>query len=62
MTMSEKKTKRIVSTDGQEVKETSRARVVKKAAPVGNATGLRIGAVVLWLLAIGAGVLLGLVI
>ena len=55
--MSEKKTKRIVSTDGQEVKETSRARVVKKAAPVGNATGLRIGAVILWVAAIAFEVL-----
>ena len=55
--MSEKKTKRIVSTDGQEVKETSRARVVKKAAPVGNATGLRIGAAILWVAAIAFEVL-----
>ncbi len=56
--MSEKKTKRIVSaSDGQEVKETSRARVVKKAAPVGNATGLRIGAAILWVAAIAFEVL-----
>ena len=56
--MSEKKTKRIVSaSDGQEVKETTRARVVKKAAPVGNATGLRIGAIVLWVAAIAFEVL-----
>ncbi len=58
ITMSEKKEKRIISAaDGTEVKATSRARVVKKAAPVGNATGLRIGAVILWVAAIAFEVL-----
>lgn len=51
--MSEKKTKRIISADdGSEVKAGSRKRVAKQAAPVGNATGLRIGAVALWVAAI----------
>lgn len=51
--MSEKKTKRIVSaSDGKEIKGATKARVIKQAAPVGNATGLRIGAVALWVAAI----------
>ncbi len=51
------KKKRIVSADtGAEVAAGSRKRA-KAAAPVGNATGLRIGAVVLWLAAIGFEVL-----
>mgnify|MGYP000487889532 CR=1 FL=1 len=61
--MSEKKTKRIISADdGSEVKAGSRKRVAKQAAPVGNATGLRIGAVVLWVLAIVMEVLALLVV
>lgn len=49
-----KKKKKIVSADtGEEVKAGSRKKKgAKAAAPVGNATGLRIGAVVLWLLAL----------
>ncbi len=53
-----KKTKRIISADdGKEVKAGSRKRPAKQAAPVGNATGLRIGAVVLWVAAIAFEVL-----
>ena len=48
-----KKKKKIVSADdGSEVKAGSRKRPAKEAAPVGNATGLRIGAVALWVVAI----------
>lgn len=51
------KKKRIISADtGEEVAAGSRKKA-KEAAPVGNATGLRIGAVVLWLVAIGLEVL-----
>ena len=53
--MAQPKKKRIVSADtGKEVKAGSRKKTGarKEAAPVGNATGLRIGAVVLWLVAI----------
>ncbi len=51
------KKKRIVSADtGAEVEAGSRARA-KAAAPVGNAAGLRIGAVALWVVAIGFEVL-----
>ena len=51
--MAESKKKKIVSaSDGQEVAAGSKKRTVKQAAPVGNATGLRIGAVVLWVAAI----------
>ena len=52
--MAEKKTKKIVSADsGKEIATPQKkARKVKEAAPVGNAGGLRIGAVVLWVLAI----------
>ncbi len=50
--MATPKNKKIVSADtGEEVKAGSRKR--KAAAPVGNATGLRIGAVVLWVVALG---------
>lgn len=56
--MSEKKTKRIVSaSDGKEIKGATKARVIKQAAPVGNATGLRIGAIILWVAAIAFEVL-----
>lgn len=53
--MAEPKKKTIVSaSSGKEVKPGSvkPAKVIKEAAPVGNATGLRIGAVILWILAI----------
>ena len=51
--MAEKKKKKIVSADsGKEIATPQKkARKVKEAAPVGNAGGLRIGAVVLWVLA-----------
>ena len=50
--MATPKKKRIVSADtGKEVKAGSRRRV-KEAAPVGNSAGLRIGAVLLWLVAL----------
>ena len=56
--MSEKKKKRIISaSDGTEVTNATKARVVKQAAPTGNATGLRIGAVALWVAAIAFEVL-----
>ena len=50
-----KKKKKIVSAStGKEVSGARKKATVKKqAAPVGNATGLRVGAVILWLLAIG---------
>lgn len=50
-----KKKKKIVSADdGKEVKAGSKKKTgsAKEAAPVGNATGLRIGAVVLWVVAL----------
>ena len=53
--MAEAKKKKIVSADsGKEVKAGSLKKkgARKEAAPVGNATGLRIGAVALWLIAI----------
>ena len=62
--MAESKKKKIVSADsGKEVKAGSRktSSVAKEAKPVGNATGLRIGAVVLWLAALGLEVLAYLV-
>ncbi len=59
--MAEAKKKKIVSADtGKEVKAGSRKKSgsrKKEAAPVGNATGLRVGAVVLWLVAIALEVL-----
>ncbi len=56
--MAEPKKKKIVSADtGKEVKAGSRKKTAKEAKPVGNATGLRVGAVLLWLLAIGLEVL-----
>ena len=64
--MAEKKEHKIVSasTGAQMSKEEAAAAnqaAKKAAAPVGNATGLRIGAIVLWLLAIGFEVLAVLV-
>lgn len=51
--MAETKKKKIVSaSSGKEVTGTKKAKVVKQAAPVGNATGLRVGAVLLWVAAI----------
>ena len=52
--MAEEKKKKIISADtGEEVTPgASKKPAVKPAAPVGNATGLRIGAVVLWVFAI----------
>ena len=52
--MAEAKKKKIVSAStGEEVKGTRKKATVKKqAAPVGNATGLRVGAILLWVLAI----------
>ena len=62
--MAEKKTKKFVSADNG--KETAapakKAKVVKEAAPVGNAKGLRLGAVGLWVLAIVMEVLALLVV
>lgn len=50
--MAEPKKKKIVSADsGKEVAAGSKKKV-KEATPVGNATGLRIGAVALWVVAI----------
>ena len=64
--MAEKKEHKIISasTGEQMTKEEAAAAnqaAKKAAAPVGNATGLRIGAIVLWLLAIGFEVLAVLV-
>ncbi len=52
--MAEAKKKKIISADtGEEVAAGSKKRPQPvQAAPVGNATGLRVGAVVLWVLAI----------
>ena len=62
--MAEKKTKKFVSADSG--KETAapktKAKVVKEAAPVGNAKSLRLGAVGLWVLAIVMEVLALLVV
>ena len=55
--MAETKKKTIVAaSDGKET-ETTKASNKKAAKPVGNATGLRIGAAVLWAAAIGMEVL-----
>ncbi len=53
--MAEKKTKKIIAADtGEEVAAGSkRGATRKKAAPVGNALGYRLGAVALWVLALG---------
>ncbi len=59
--MAEPKKKKIVSADtGEEV--APNAYKIKDAAPVGNAAGLRIGAVVLWVVAIAFEVLALLVV
>ena len=66
--MEEKKEKKIISADsgeavGKKVKpaaadtEAPQEKKVKQSAPVGNAKGLRIGAVILWLVAIAFEVL-----
>ena len=62
--MAEKKTKKFISADSgkQTAAPAKKAKVVKEAAPVGNAKGLRIGAVVLWVLAIVMEVLALLVV
>lgn len=61
--MAEKKKKKIVSADtGNEVTTTEKKAPKKEAAPVGDAKGLRIGAVVLWVLAIVMEVLALLVV
>ena len=54
-----KKNQKIVSaSSGKQVAaKSAKNATVKKAAPVGNATGLRIGAVILWVVAIGFEVL-----
>ena len=56
--MAEKKKKKIVSADtGAEVKAGSRKTTKKAAKPVGNAGGLRAGAVALWVAALGLEIL-----
>lgn len=54
-----KKNQKIVSaSSGKQVSaKSAKNATVKKAAPVGNATGLRVGAVILWVLAFGFEVL-----
>lgn len=61
--MAEKKPKKIISAStGEEVKASEgRKAPIKQAAPVGNAGGLRVGAVVLWIVAIAFEVLAVLV-
>ncbi len=52
--MAEKKKKKIVEAGtGNDVTNGGRKRKYKEAAPVGNSVGYRIGAIVLWLVAIG---------
>lgn len=56
--MAETKKKTIISADdGNEVEAGSKKSNKKAAKPVGNATGLRIGAIALWVAAIGLEVL-----
>lgn len=51
--MAEPKKKKIISaTSGEEVQAGSLKPSAKPAAPVGSATGLRVGAIILWILAI----------
>lgn len=58
--MAEPKKKKIVDADsGKEVKAGSRKK--KAAAPVGNATGFRVGAIILWVVALAFEVLAYLV-
>lgn len=61
--MAEKKEKKIISADdGREVAASEvKNATIKSAKPTGNAGGLRIGAVILWILAIGFEVLAVLV-
>ena len=62
--MAEKKTKKFISADNgnQTAAPEKKARNTKAAAPVGNAKNLRIGAIVLWILAIVMEVLALLVV
>ena len=53
--MAEQKKKTIVSADSDE--KLKNAKTVKPAKPVGNASGLRVGAVILWVVAIAFEVL-----
>lgn len=57
--MAETKKKKIISADtGEEVAAGSRRSTkMKEAAPVGNATGLRVGAAALWVVALGLEIL-----
>ncbi|MBR7082034.1 MAG: hypothetical protein IKI49_04965 [Oscillospiraceae bacterium] len=51
--MAEKKEKKIISADtGEEVAAGSKKKEPKAAAPVGNASSLRAGAVILWIIAV----------
>ena len=51
--MAEKKEKKIISADtGEEVAVGSKKKEPKAAAPVGNASSLRAGAVILWIIAV----------
>ncbi len=62
--MAEEKKKKIISADtGEEVEAGSQKKPTMQAAkPVGNATGLRIGAIILWVVAIAFEVLALLVV
>ena len=62
--MAEEKKKKIVSADtGEEIEAGSLQKpAAQAAAPVGNATGLRIGAIILWVVAIAFEVLALLVV
>ena len=60
--MAEQKKKKIVSADNGEEVEAGSKKKVTAAAPVGNATGLRVGAVILWVVAIAFEVLALLVV
>ena len=60
--MATKKEHKIVSaSDGSEMTkeqvDKENKRIIKEAAPVGNATGYRVGAIILWVLALGFEVL-----
>ena len=56
--MAEPKKKKIISADtGEEVAAGSKKPTAQAAAPVGSAAGLRVGAVILWILAIAFEVL-----
>ncbi len=62
--MAEEKKKKIISADsGEEVEAGSKKKTgMKEAAPVGNAAGLRVGAIILWVLALGFEILALLVV